>query len=92
VLRAERPGADDEGMDLLDDPLAGDVYEDVLWRVAGEQVRPLLTELTEREREILDARGAGDSLRTIGRRLGVSQERVRTVEGRALAKLRVAAG
>ena len=79
--------------DMIEDPLATDVYEEVLDSVAGEQARRLLGRLTEREREIIDARfGFGDReperLAEIGERLGVSTERVRQLEERALTKLR----
>ncbi len=92
ILRAERPPASvEETADLLVEPLALDAYEEVLAEVAAAQVRPLMLQLTEREREVLEARTAGQSLRELGRRLGVSQERVRQIEERALSKLRAAA-
>ena len=91
VLRAERPAEAIESADLVEYPLGGEAYERVLMRLTEQQIRPLILQLTARERDILAARGAGESLRTIGRRLGVSAERVRTIEGRALAKLRVSA-
>jgi len=100
VLLAERPGesldrpiggGEARLADVIDDPLAGDAYERVLGRLAAEQVRPLLLRLSAREREILALRADGQSLRQIGRRLGVSGERVRALEARALSKLRVAA-
>jgi RNA polymerase sigma factor (sigma-70 family) len=80
---------------LLADPLSADAYEEVLDTIAGEQLRALLARLTEREREIVDARfGFGrpsERLAEIGERLGISAERVRQLEERALAKLRQAA-
>ena len=80
---------------LLEDPVAADDYEEVLDTVAGTQLRALLSRLTEREREIVDARfGFGrpqERLVEIGERLGISAERVRQLELRALAKLRHAA-
>ena len=91
VLRSERPPEAVESADLLEDPLGAEAYESVLVRVTGDQLRPLLLTLTEREREVLTARAGGESLRQIGRRLGISGERVRTVEGRAQAKVRAAA-
>src|SRR6266516_3046512 len=42
--------------DLLGDPLSSDQYEEVLDSIAGRQLRALLGHLTEREREIVDAR------------------------------------
>jgi RNA polymerase primary sigma factor len=107
VLRAERPAVSldapyqgDEGTvdrlgDLIGDPLSEEAYDDVLTQAAGDSVRTLLSTLTERERQVLRWRlGPGGeqlSLRQIGRRLGMSAERVRQIEQRALVKLRSAA-
>lgn len=81
--------------DLLEDPLSAAAYEDVVDTVAGEQLRALLSRLTEREREVVRARFGFDApaekLSAVGERLGVSAERVRQIEERALAKLRSAA-
>jgi RNA polymerase sigma factor (sigma-70 family) len=81
--------------DLLEDPLSADAYEQVVETVAGEQLRALLSRLTDREREVVRARfgfdGEPERLVEIGERLGVSAERVRQIEERALAKLRQAA-
>jgi RNA polymerase sigma factor (sigma-70 family) len=81
--------------DLLEDPLSAEAYEDVVDGVAGEQLRALLSRLTEREREVVQARFGfevpSEKLSDIGERLGVSAERVRQIEERALAKLRHAA-
>lgn len=78
--------------DLLEDPLSAAAYEDVIDAVAGTQLRALLSRLTERERAIVRARfgfdGEPEKLTEIGERLGVSAERVRQLEERALAKLR----
>jgi len=81
--------------DLLEDPLSAATYEDVVDAIAGEQLRALLSRLTEREREVVQARFGFDmpaeKLSDVGQRLGVSAERVRQIEERALAKLRHAA-
>ena len=80
--------------DLLADPLAEDAYEQLLDHAEIEQVRALLGSLSERERTILRARygldGPEQSLRDIGERIGLSGERVRQIENRALGKLRAA--
>ena len=82
--------------DLLADPLAEDEYERVLRTVETEQLLALLAGLSDRERDILRARygldGHEESLRKIAGRLGLSAERVRQLEQRALGKLAAAAG
>ncbi len=90
-------GADGElGLfgELLLDPLATDAYEQLLDHAEIEQVRALLSSLNERERMIIRARygldGPEQSLRQIGERIGLSAERVRQIEQRALGKLRAA--
>jgi RNA polymerase primary sigma factor len=78
--------------DIIEDPEAETAYARVLERMQIDQVRALTAELGEREREILaDHYGLGRparTLREIGDDLGVSPERVRQLEERALAQLR----
>ena len=83
--------------ELLADPLAEDEYERVLAAVEVEELHALLAGLSDRERDVLRARygldGDGEerSLRTVGDGLGLSGERVRQIERRALNKLAAAA-
>lgn len=81
--------------ELIADPLAEDEYEHVVTSIAAGELRDLLSGLSDREREVLRARygldGEAESLREVARKLGVSAERVRQIESRALGKLRAAA-
>ena len=90
VVRAERIDYGEGEMDLVACPLADAEYERVLEQLALTQLRPLLLRLTAREREVLTARAEGDSLRAIGRRLGLSGERVRKIEQQAIEKMAAA--
>jgi RNA polymerase primary sigma factor len=96
----DEPQRDEDGElstlgELLADPLAEEAYEQVLEATEREEILALLSGLSEREREILRARyglaGPEQSLAEVGARLGVSAERVRQLERRALSKLRAAA-
>lgn len=80
--------------ELLVDPIAEDEYERALDEIQVAQLRSLLSGLSDRERMVLRARygldGEEQTLREIGGRLGLSAERVRQIERRALGKLRAA--
>jgi RNA polymerase sigma factor (sigma-70 family) len=81
--------------ELLVDPMAEDEYERVLAAVEIEELHGLLAGLSDRERQVLRARYGFDdgderSLRDLGDQLGLSGERVRQIEQRALGKLAAA--
>ncbi|MDP9385101.1 MAG: sigma-70 family RNA polymerase sigma factor, partial [Actinomycetota bacterium] len=99
----EAPARDEDGGgaigafgELLADPLAEDEYERVLRAIETEEILALLSGLSDRERDVLRARygldGEEESLRAVAGRLGLSAERVRQIEQRALGKLAAAAG
>jgi RNA polymerase sigma factor (sigma-70 family) len=81
--------------ELLADPRADDAYERVPRRLVAEGLRGVVRGLTDRERSILSGRfgfaGPERTLRELGEDFGVSAERVRQIEERALDKLRSAA-
>ena len=82
--------------DLLEDPFSADAFEEALDGLTGAQIRALLSRLSDREQEVVTARfgldGHGsERLVDVGERLGVSVERVRQLEQRALSKLRLSA-
>lgn len=85
---------DGEWQDLLADDAAGpeaetmDAHDSA---ARADLVRDALRDLSERERLIIRERKLEDetvTLEALGERLGISKERVRQIEGAALAKLR----
>jgi RNA polymerase sigma factor (sigma-70 family) len=93
----ERIGDGDDGVclgDLLADPRAEDEFERVSRRAAAKSVPALLALLSDRERLVVSRRfgldGDARTLRDIAGDLGVSAERVRQIEERALETLRTA--
>jgi RNA polymerase sigma factor (sigma-70 family) len=93
----ERIGDGDDGLclgDLLADPRAEDEFERVPGRTAIQGVPALLALLGDRERLVVSRRfgfdGEAHTLRDIGADLGLSAERVRQIEERALDRLRTA--
>jgi RNA polymerase primary sigma factor len=94
ITSLERPvGA--EGETELGDLLASDEiepHEEVEIGLRDETVRAALNQLPDQEREVIGLRyglGGGDPtpLREAGRRLGLSPERVRRIEHKALERL-----
>jgi RNA polymerase primary sigma factor len=86
---AEKAG--DTFGDLLADPGAEDAYDRVPEQMLASDLTELMSGLGERERRILRGRfgidGPERTLRDIAGELGVSAERVRQIEQRALDKL-----
>ena len=89
----QRVGAEDESElgDLFSDPLATDPEDQAVDSLRRLEVRRALSRLPERERRVLELRfgldGEPQPLETIGKELGISRERVRQVEGEAMAQL-----
>jgi RNA polymerase primary sigma factor len=89
-------GRDQEGgtlLDLLADHGQEEPLAQIERRLSEERVDQLLSQLTEEEREILSMRFGLRGQQTltlaeIGKQVGVSRERVRQLESRALRRLR----
>jgi RNA polymerase primary sigma factor len=80
-------------MDLVQNESASSPEEDVLARTISEQLNDVLETLLPREAEILKLRfGLGDgtshTLEQLGHIFGITRERVRQIEKKALMKLR----
>lgn len=78
--------------DFVEDPTARDAVEGMAGRLLPEELDRILEVLDDREREIIGLRyGFGDdeplSVAQVAERVGLSRERIRQLEHRALAKL-----
>ena len=94
-LHAPLRGLDDVSLEeALPDEDAADAVEEVDRDEVTGAVQGMLSSLPDRERQILAWRfglqddESGVTLGEIGERLGISRERVRQIEGAALARLR----
>jgi RNA polymerase sigma factor (sigma-70 family) len=91
ALEARGAGAGSLG-EAIRDPRAEDDFEALYIRVTAERLPRLLARLSERERAVIAGRYGLDepprTLEDIGHGMGVSAERVRQIEQRALMKMR----
>jgi RNA polymerase primary sigma factor len=79
--------------DFLEDPTALAPAEAASHQLLKEQVEDVLASLTSRERRVLQLRfgledGRSRTLEEVGREFGVTRERIRQIEAKALRKLR----
>ena len=98
VASLDKPVGDDDGGTAFGDLFAGDQAapdEQVTVNLGEEALREAVAALPERERDVIRLRygvGNGDephSLEEIGRRMGLTRERVRQIEAQALERLAV---
>ncbi|MHB0865653.1 MAG: sigma-70 family RNA polymerase sigma factor [Minisyncoccota bacterium] len=98
TLSLENPiGSDDDEKSTLgdfipDDKIPSPVQESSE-RILGEQVKEILNDLSPKERKILEMRhglmdGVYHTLEEVGREFGVTRERIRQIEAKALEKIR----
>ncbi len=98
TLSLENPvGSDDDERSTLgdfipDDKIPSPVQESSE-RILAEQVRSILNDLSPKERKILEMRhglmdGIYHTLEEVGREFGVTRERIRQIEAKALEKIR----
>ncbi len=100
TLSLENPvgsGDDDEkstlGDFIADDKIPSPVQESSE-RILAEQVRDILGDLSPKERKILEMRhglldGVYHTLEEVGKEFGVTRERIRQIEAKALEKIRL---
>ncbi len=98
TLSLENPiGGDDDEKSTLGDFIADDKIPSPIQesseRILAEQVRTILEDLSPKERKILEMRhgladGIYHTLEEVGRRFGVTRERIRQIEAKALEKIR----
>lgn len=79
--------------DFIEDQKTSSPEEEAAATMRREQIYKLLNELTEREKGVLTLRfgmddGTPRTLEEVGKYFGVTRERIRQIEGKALKKLR----
>ncbi len=80
-------------LDMIDDQVTLSPEEEAAKSEVNRQIRDSVTSLTNRERRVIELRfGLGDgqerTLKQVGKEIGVTRERVRQIETKALRKLR----
>lgn len=97
TVSLESPVGEDDEKSTLSDFLADDKVsspdQDASHRILKDQVEAILGDLSEKERKILELRhGLGDgiqhTLEEVGKKFGVTRERIRQIEAKAHEKIR----
>jgi RNA polymerase primary sigma factor len=95
-LSLERPVGEDEDSELgsfVEDESTPTPTQSAYRRLLGDKIEQLLTTLSPREARILRLRfglinGRSYTLEEVGRKFGLTRERIRQIEGKALRRLR----
>jgi RNA polymerase primary sigma factor len=97
TLSLENPVGSDDDQSTLGDFIADDKIpspvQESSERILTEQVRDILDDLSPKERKILEMRhglldGVYHTLEEVGKEFGVTRERIRQIEAKALEKIR----
>lgn len=97
TVSLENPVGDDDDKSTLADFLADEKIlspdQETSRRILADQVRKILDDLSEKERRILEMRhglddGIQHTLEEVGKKFGVTRERIRQIEAKAHEKIR----
>ncbi len=97
TISLELPIGDDDDRSRLSDFIADDKIispdQEVAHRILSDQMQEILGSLSEKERKILEMRhglldGTYHTLEEVGKEFGVTRERIRQIEAKALEKIR----
>ena len=97
TISLELPIGDDDDKSRLSDFIADDKIispdQEVAHRILADQMQEILESLSEKERKILEMRhglldGTYHTLEEVGKEFGVTRERIRQIEAKALEKIR----
>ena len=97
TISLELPIGDDDDRSRLSDFIADDKIispdQEVAHRILSDQMQEILASLSEKERKILEMRhglldGTYHTLEEVGKEFGVTRERIRQIEAKALEKIR----
>ena len=97
TISLELPIGDDDDRSRLSDFIADDKIispdREVAHRILADQMQEILASLSEKERKILEMRhglldGTYHTLEEVGKEFGVTRERIRQIEAKALEKIR----
>ena len=97
TVSLEKPIGDDDEKSTLGEFIADDKIlspaQDSAQRILSDQVKEILGDLSEKERKILEMRhglvdGVVHTLEEVGKEFGVTRERIRQIEAKAIEKIR----
>ena len=97
TISLELPIGDDDDRSRLSDFISDDKIlspdQEVAHRILADQMKEILETLSEKERKILEMRhglmdGTYHTLEEVGKEFGVTRERIRQIEAKALEKIR----